>query len=220
VLADAIAQLTIYGADLSPAIGPWTWWKIFWAGVLIEGILKFCLFGEIFARAFQDYDSIARLSKYLITGVGTTLVLAAAILAAYAPQDSRFGIVSGTHLLEQTIYLVESGLVVFVFLFSAYFRLRLARPVFGICIGLAVSGCTHLAILATVANAGLPDSTRTTLDFVNMATYHACVLVWFYYLLAHGRSSTMSGDGPGPTVSVPEHNLEIWNQELERLLQR
>jgi len=51
------------------------------------------------------------------------------------------------------------------------------------------------------------------LDFANMATYHGCVLLWFYYLL-----------GPQPvavkSVAVlPDNNLDLWNRELERLLQ-
>jgi hypothetical protein len=52
------------------------------------------------------------------------------------------------------------------------------------------------------------------LDFLNMATYHVCVLIWFYSLLAPQKSATTS------TVLLPENNLDIWNRELERLLQQ
>src|SRR5579859_624614 len=163
----AIEQLTIYAADVTPAIDPKTWWYIFWIGLLVEGILKFGVIGEIFAHVFSAYASVANLSKLLIRGVGVVLVLAAAVAAAFAPQDSRFGIVSGAHLLEQTIYLTESGLLVFIFVFSAYFRLRLKRPVLGIALGLAVSACVHLATWAIAANGRLLDSRRVALDFVN-----------------------------------------------------
>ncbi|MGA7358541.1 MAG: hypothetical protein WCF73_18450, partial [Candidatus Sulfotelmatobacter sp.] len=52
------------------------------------------------------------------------------------------------------------------------------------------------------------------LDFVIMATYHVCVLIWFYYLLVPQRNAATSA------VPLPEHNLELWNRELERLLQQ
>src|SRR5208283_1754105 len=146
--------------------------------------------------------------------LGVVLVLAAALLAAYAPTDNTVGRIAGAHLLEQAIYLVESGLLLFIFLFASYFSLRLSRPVLGIALGLAVSGCVHLASWAMLANSDLADSRRTVLDFLNMATYHACVLMWFYYLLVPEKVVTKSA------VPLPENNLAVWNRELERLLQQ
>lgn len=213
-VASAVEQLTLYCCDVIPSVTARTWWEVFWVGLLVEGILKFALVGEIFAQAFDAYRSIARLGTRLIRTVGVTLVLAAAIAAGFAPRDSLFGIVSGAHLLQQAIYLIECGLLLFIFVFSAYFSVQLSRSVFGIAVGLAVSGCVHLATWAIIANGGLSDERRVLLDFVNMATYHVCVLVWFYYLLVPAKVAAKSA------VSVPEHTLEVWNQELERLLQQ
>ena len=36
------------------------------------------------------------------------------------------------------------------------------------------------------------------LDFVNMATYHVCVLIWFYYLLVPGKVCEQSLSIPLP----------------------
>ena len=211
-VAIAIEQLTIYVTDVIPAVSPETWWRVFWAGLMFEGLLKFALVGEIFAHIFDEYHSVAALGKFLIRAVGITLVLTAAIAAAYAPADSLFGIVSGAHLLEQTIYLIESGLLVFIFLFSAYFSLRPTRPILGIALGLAASACVHLATWGIVANGGLPESQRVILDFVNMAAYHFCVLIWFFFLLVPQKVALKSA------VALPENNLEVWNRELERLV--
>ena len=213
-VATAIEQLTIYATDVMPTVSPETWWRVFWAGLAVEGLLKFALVGEIFSHVFDDYSSVAKLGKFLIRALGILLVLTAALAAAYAPLDSLFGIVSGAHLLEQTIYLVESGLLLFIFLFSAYFSVRPTRPVFGIALGLAISACVHLATWGIAANSGLPPSKRVILDFLNMATYHACVLIWFYALLIPRKVAATSA------VPLPENNLDVWNRELERLLQQ
>ena len=109
--------------------------------------------------------------------------------------------------------MIECGLVFFLFVFAAYFRLTWNRAAFGIALGLGVSSCIHLATWAVAANGGLAQR-RYLLDFVNMATFHACVLMWFYYLLLPGKAATRSA------VRLPEHNLEVWNRELERLLQQ
>lgn len=221
-IVGALGQLIVYATDVIPSVTPGTWWLIFWAGLVIEGLLKFALIGEIFGHIFDPYPSLARIGKFLIRGVGAALVLAAALAAAYTPQDGLFGIVSGAHLLEQTIYLIEAGLLAFIFILSSYFHLSLIRPLFGIALGLSISACVHLATWAVIANGGWANSTRSRLDFLNMATYHVCVLIWFYYLLvpgeARGETRALSIDPPkGPSH---KEELELWNRELERLVKQ
>ena len=197
-------------------------WRVDWATLLIEGPLKFVLIGWVFAQIFGSYTSVVRLGRFLIRTVGILLVLTAAVAAAYAPEDSRFGIISGAHLLDQTIYLIESGLLVFIFLFAAYFGLKPTRPVFGIALGLAISSCVHLATWGIAANGGLSASGRVVLGFVDMATYHVCVLIWFYYLLVPATTISKPKDPPmGPPVpSSHEADLDVWNREVEKLVQR
>jgi hypothetical protein len=210
----AISELAVYAADVTPAITGWTFFRIVWAILIIEAVLKFALIGEIFARVFGSFASIARLGKLLIRAVSVVFALVATLAAAYAPQDGRFGIISGAHFLDQTIYLIESGLLVFIFLFASYFHLSWTRAVFGISLGLSISACVHLATWAILANGGLPDPKRVLLVFVNMATYHLSVVVWFYYLLIPQKVAVKCA------VPLPENNLAVWNRELERLLQQ
>jgi len=212
-IVGAIEQLVIYAADVIPSVAPGTWWLIFWAGLVVEGLLKFVLVGEIFAHILDPYPSLARAGKFLIRGVGTVLILAAALAAALTSKNGLFGIVSGAHLLEQTIYLIEAGLLVSIFALSSYFRLSPARPLFGIALGLSISACVHLGTWAVMANGGLPKE-RNLLDLLNMATYHVCVLIWFYYLLVPSRVA------PTVALPLPENSLEVWNRELERLVQQ
>jgi len=214
----AICELAVYAADVFPSVTPQFFWRVVWTSLVIEGALKFVVVGEIFEHIFGSYASVAQLGKVLIRAFGVVLVLAATLAAAYAPQDGRFGIVSGAHMLDQTIYLVESGLLVFTFLFSFYFRLSWTRAVFGITLGFSVSACVHLATWALLANGGLPVSKRTVLVFVNMFTYHVCVMIWFYYLLVPQKARVM------PKVPLadplPQEDLAVWNQEMERLIHR
>ena len=207
----AFAELAVYAADIAPSVTPLGFWLVDWTSLLIEGPLKFILIGAVFSQVFGSYVSVARLGKVLIRGFGIFLVLASAVAAAYAPKDGLFGIVSGAHILEQTIYLIEAGLLVFIFVLSGYFRLSFSRPLLGIALGLGISACVHLGTWAIMANAGLAAK-RVLLDFVNMGTYHVCVLIWFYYLLVPQKVVAR------PAVSLPEDNLAVWNRELERLI--
>jgi hypothetical protein len=212
-ILSSLGEFTVYVADLASSVTPEVWWRVFWAVLGIEGLLKFALIAEIFGKVVDSYSAIAKLGKFLIRAVGGALVLAAALLAALAPNDSRFGIINGAHLLQQAVYLLETGLLAFIFVFSWYFGVRMGRPIFGISIGLAISACVQLATWAIAANGVLPPTNRTVLDFVNMATYNGCVLIWFYYLLVHQNIVVK------PLLPPADSNLDLWNRELERLLQ-
>jgi hypothetical protein len=210
----SFGQLAVYAADILPSVAPMTFWRVEWGDLILEVVLKFALIGEIFALLFGSYASLAQLGKTLIRGAGIVLVFAAALAAAYARKNEFVGIISGANLLEQTTYLIECGILVSIFFFAAYFHLSWPRQVFGIALGLSVSACVHLASWALIDNGGLSHSTRISLTFLNMATYHLCVLIWFYYLLVPPKVVTKSA------VPLPENNLEIWNRELERLVQQ
>lgn len=210
----ALGDLAVFGADIAPFVSGPNFWRIDWANLLLESLLKFLVIGEVFSRVFAQYPSISRVSKVTVSVFGAALVLLAGLIAGFARGDNPLFLISGFHLLEQTVFIIESGLILFLFLFAAYFRLSWDRLSFGIFLGLGVSACVHLATWAVVANASPSEHARTLFDFVHMGTYHACVLMWFYYLLVPEKVVAKSA------VPLPENNLAVWNRELERLLQQ
>jgi hypothetical protein len=212
-IVSAIEQLTVYLADLLPSVSAETWYYTFGGGLLVEALIKFAVIGEIFGVLWGMYPSLAKLGRLLISGFGAALLFLATAVAAYTPENSANWMVSHVHIFEQTIYMIECGLILFVFGFAAYFKLRWSRPAFGIILGLGISACVHLATWALMATPHFSEAYSVRLVFLNMATYHVCVLIWFYYLLGPPKKIPRSG---GPPLS--EHRLEVWNQELERLL--
>lgn len=209
----AFGQFCLYAADLSPLISQTNFWRMDCGVLVLEGVLKALLIAEIFALTFGAYSSIAEVGKLSIRVLGAVLVFAATIMAATASGDSDVAIVSEAHLLEESIFLVETGLLVFIFLFAAYFRVKMPRPVLGISLGLAISSCVHLAGWAYIANVAPSNEVRLLIDYSKAAVYHVCILMWFYYLLVPQKQVAHL------TVPPPDHhNLEVWNQELERLL--
>jgi hypothetical protein len=215
-ILSSLSELAVYAADVLPSVNPYTYWQVNWAGLVVESVLKLVLIGEIFASVFGSYAAIARLGKTLIRGVSVVLLLAAVAAAAYAPPNNPNFFIYDFHLLEQTVYFVESGLLAFIFAFAFYFHLIWDRHAFGITLGLSISSCVHLASWAILDNLGLPEPKRIIFVFLNMATYHAVVLMWFYYLLVPAKENTKHLK---PLVPLPENNLEVWNRELERLIQ-
>jgi hypothetical protein len=208
----SIGQLLLYASDLVPFVSGDGYWYVDWADLALEAVLKFVLIGEIFAQVFGAYPSLARLGKLIIRGASGVLILAAVLADAYAPQSDAVRIIAAANLLEQTTFIVECGVLVAIFLFAAYFHLEWPRKVLGITLGLSFSACVHLATWAMIDNGGLPHSTRMVLVFVNMAAFHFCVMLWFYYLLVPGKVTVKAA------VPLPENTLDLWNRELERLV--
>lgn len=211
---EATEAITLYWMDVLPAVSGTTWWLTFCVGLVIEGFIRLAVLGELFFHLLRSRPAIAKVGGRLISCMGAVLVLLATLAAAYAPVDShQFAIGYRAHILQQTLYMIECGLILFLFLFTAWFKLTWDRATLGIGLGRGISSSVHLATWAVMANGGLPQS-RYLLDFLNMGTYHLCVLIWFYYLLVPQKSATKSA------VPLPENNLDIWNRELERLLQQ
>ena len=209
----AASGLIIFVADVLPSVSPLNFWRIDWICLVIESFLKFVVIGEVFSRVFSPYPTVSRIGAVLASAVGAALVLLSGAVAGLAHGDSTFRIVAGAHLLEQTVFFVESGLILFLFIFTAHFRLSWDRVSFGVLLGLGISACEHLATWAVIANASPSEPIVTLLDFVNMATYHFAILIWFYFLLIPGKVAVKSA------TELPENNLAVWNRELERLLQ-
>ena len=209
----AAGELAAFVADVTPSVSALNYWRIDWISLIVESFLKFIVIGEVFSRVFNPYPAVSRLGRNLVTGLGAVLVLLSGLVAGFAHGDSTFRIVAGAHILEQTVFMIESGLILFLFLFAAHFRLSWDRLSFGVLMGLGISACVHLATWSVIANASPSERVRTLFAFLIMASYHFCVLVWFYYLLIPGKVAVKS---PAP---LPESNLSLWNRELERLLQ-
>ena len=207
-------DLVRFVLDIAPWASAGTYWIAGWVAIIVESLLKFLVIGESFSRVLQLYPSLARLGKLLISGFGAILVLLAALAAAFSQDPSQTRLVAGFHVLAQTEYIIQFGLTVFVFVFVAYFKLTWDRLSFGILQGLGLASCVFLAFWAVLANTNLSQHGRTLLDFLGFATFHLYVLLWYYYVLVPRKVT------PRVAVSVPEHNLELWNRELERLLQQ
>src|SRR5215475_291667 len=111
----AIGEIMVFLADVAPSVSAENFWRIDWANLLIGTLLKFVLIGEVFSRVLNLYPSISRLGRILISGVGAALVFGASLIAAVSRGDSTMRLISGFHLLEQTVFIVALGLILFLF---------------------------------------------------------------------------------------------------------
>ncbi len=209
---ESVGGSVLYTIDVIPSFSGITFWWASLGFLIVEVFIKFIVVGEIFTHLLRRYPSLGRLAKVLISSLGIILVFTATIIAAYANQ-TPFWLVSTTRILGRSVSVVQCGLILFLFVFAAHFHLRWEHRVFGITLGFGIIASVYLAYWAVMTD-WLFGQKGYLFDFVIMTVYHACVLIWCYYLLVPHKVE------PTAISTLPEHDLEVWNDELERLLQR
>jgi len=178
---------------------------------VVSTILRFGLILEILRELTSNYAVLARVLKPFFRWVTVGLLIAALALAVYAGGDHSNRSWFVMNMLDRTALILQTGLLVGLFLFSRYLTLSWRNQVFGIALGLGVYAIVDLIAAAISSQSGFLHA--DLLDYVSMATYHCSVLIWMFYLLAPERSRSRD------MQDLPTHHeVEAWNQELERLL--
>jgi hypothetical protein len=207
LIYEGIEEIALYLIDVLRVGSYQFWWHSCFAGMLVEGLVKLAVVWEVCHHLTRHRKATARSSNRLLALTAVALIALSAFAAAHAPNVAKPLFVAQVHILAEMVYIVMSGLWLFTFLFAARFRLAWTRHDLGIALGGAISACVHLGTSGLFANNGrLPKG--YLLDFLNMATYHAVVLIWFYYLLpppALSLAATIHDENsPEKNTNAPE----------------
>jgi len=184
----------------------------YWPTLVLNAGLRFALLYEISAHVFHNYPAIEELARILYRWLAGFLILIAVGISAYTRTSDSHWFLTGSHVLNQGVDLVQIGLLLFIFVFSIYFKLSWRNYVYGIALGLGLYSSVDLATSAIRAAIG-PQPANYAFDFITMVTYHCCVVFWLVYMLAPEFSRRV-------VKNLPADNLKEWNSELERLLLR
>ncbi len=249
-VVQGIAGLALYLMSVGywyfkpPRVSGEFWWQANFVHLLIEVVLKFALIGEIFSQLLKPFPALSKLGKLMVRVVGPALVLTATWVVALSRPSQFFPVIANSHYLDLADFVIECGLLLFIFLFAAYFHLTWGRLAFGIALGRAIAASVQLGTWALWSNLPITIHQWLAADFVNLGVYHLSVLIWIYYVLTTPKTTlmdTLGEDGyhyddhdlSGPDSSgrnssghdsseedERQHDLVVWNRELERLLKR
>jgi hypothetical protein len=182
------------------------------ASSAVSTALRFGVIYEIFLHLFRNYPILSRLGKPMLRWATTGLLLAALTLAVYTGGNRFNQVMYLLNVLDRTASILQCGLLIALLSFAAYLGISLRSHVFGIALGLGIFASVELTNAAIRTHLGQAYSAY--LDYLTMATYHICVLIWIWYLWAPEKIPAKS------VQQLPEHNLETWNQELQRFIQQ
>jgi hypothetical protein len=208
-LFQVISEGTLFVLDHNAAVSGYQYWYVYWIGLTVSSALRFGIIWEICSNVFRKYPGLRRLNRFVFGWAIVVLLFLAIAIAAYAPEDGTFHILSRSRILDLSVNVMQSGLWLLLVGLSACFRLSWRSFAYGIAFGLGIFATVVLATQATRVWTGFVAG--YVFDFVNMAAYNCCAIIWLVYLLAPETSHRT-------VKELPENNLEQWNAELQRLL--
>jgi hypothetical protein len=185
----------------------------FAVGRAVDAALALAIVAEIFKKFMSSYPGLRDLGTKLFRWVTIVLLIVVVALAWFAPANGQGHLMSGFYVLARTVNTLLCGLIIVLFAFPKIFGLSWRSQVFGIALGLGIVASVSLATSA-IRSQVEPIARNQTVEIMDLITHTAflcSVLVWFGY--------SLTPEGASPTVkSLPKHDLETWNHELERLL--
>jgi len=181
-------------------------------GLGISTVIRFGVIYELFRHFFRQYPALDGLGRRLFRGATIALLLVAAGVAVLAPSKSPNFLLNATYATDRAVSVLQCGLLILLFSLSRYFALAWRSHAFGIALGLGIFASVELAASSVWLH--LAAFGNRAVNLFTMATYHLCVLIWMFYLLRPERATSYV------LTPVPEHNLEMWNSELQRLVHR
>jgi hypothetical protein len=182
------------------------------AGETISIVLRFAVVREIFSNVFRSYPTLNTFGTLLFRWATAVLVLVAVALVAYTSGNEMDRFTLTITVMGRAVSIVQCGLLVLLLLLSRFLSFTWRSYAFGIALGLGLFASLQLAITAIRAEVGITVATDL-FALLSMASYHCCVLFWLVTLLLPEKATSR-------VMGVPTHNLEHWNDALERLLRQ
>lgn len=202
----------LFAMDHSAAVSAEEYVRAYGWALAVSTALRFGIILEIFAHLSRNYPALNRLGRPLLRWLTVSLLATALGLAVYTVgNDANHPWWFAMYVLDRTASFLQCGLLLSLFMFSGYLGLSWRNYVFGIALGLGIFASVELAASAIRSQPGF--AYNGFLDFFTMGIYHGCVLIWMFYLLVPERT-------PYRVAALPAHDLDSWNQELQRLLQQ
>ena len=212
MLFTLVEFLTLLAVSLlpTPSLNLYRW--VLACGMGISSLLEFAVIYELASELIVSRSSLAATLRTLLRWVAAVLLLVVAVVSGVFSKISVEGVVNIVQVLDISSSVVRCGLLVVLFLFTRALQVSWRSRSAGIALGLGILASIELS------GAGLRGafgrSGFIAVDVLQMAGFHVCVLIWLAYLLLPERTPSFTGR------SLLETDLELWDQQLQRMVRR
>ena len=186
-------------------------WVLVWS-LGIGALLSFGVIYELVNQMILSRSTLAPVLRPVLRWSAAAVLLLTAIASARLAVTGVERVMNVFQVLDFSSSVLQVGLLVVLFLFSRVLRVSWRSFPVGIAVGFGILGCVELSAAALLSAFGA--GRYAAIDAVRLAAFHVCVLVWLGYLVFPEREPTFAGK------TLQKSELELWNQELQRMVQR
>lgn len=182
------------------------------AGTGIGSILELAVIYELANELLLSRSSLASVLRPVLQVTLALLVLGAAIGSGAFSGISVRRVTNVFEVIDFSSNLIEAGMVLALLIFARALRVSWHSWVAGIAVGFGISASIDLISAALRAEWGKRGFIAA--DLTQMAGFHVCVVIWLLSLFLADRTA------PFPDGKLKISDLELWDQELQRMVQR
>lgn len=186
-----------------------------WVLVCGMGIISFFQLAVIYELANElllSRSSLAGTLRGLLRWVAAALFLMVAIVAGMFQKISVQHVMNVLQVVDFSSSVIRCGLLMVLFLFTRALQISWRSRSAGIALGFGILACVEL--IGTGVRGAFGGSAFIAVDLLQMAGFHVCVLIWLAYLFLPERTPAFTGRG------LAESDMEIWDQQLQRMVSR
>jgi len=186
-----------------------------WTLVVGEGIgalLELGVIYELTSKLLLSRSAFGSVLRPVLQGILGLLVLGAAIGSGAFSWLSFQRLINIFEMINFSANFIEAGMVLALLIFARALRVSWHSWVAGVALGFGVSASITLVGAAVRAEWGNPAFIAA--DLTQMAAFHVSVVIWLVSLSLAERTSTF------PDGKLKISDLELWDQELQRMVQR
>ncbi len=195
---------------VSPLRYPWFFYTE-WSGDLLTAGLGLIVILEVYLHIFGSYELLRKWGPAIYRWAAAILLLLAALVAWQTRTADGSHVMFVLLVAKRSLRMVQTGLLVILFLCWAWLRMSRRRLEFGIALGYGVYAAIDLVNLAVRTEVG-PVGQKVVM-LVGDLSYLCPVAIWLAYVLAPQPADNMA-------ATVAMDNVEQWNRQLGELLRR
>jgi hypothetical protein len=179
-------------------------WILVW-GLGISSLLSFGVIYELVNHMILSRSTLAPTLQPVLRWSAAALLLLTAMASGRLAVTGVERVTNVFQVLDFSSSVLQVGLLTVLFLFSRVLRVSWRSFPVGI-------GCVELSAAAILPVFGA--RAYAAIDAVRLGAFHVCVLVWLGYLIRPERQPKFAGK------LLQKSELESWDQELQRMVQR
>lgn len=210
-ISELVQVLVLVPLSHQPNGGYPPYFYVGWTFTWVSAVFHFAVIYEVFQHLVKRYEAFQLVGRRLMHGAIVLFSIGAIGLAAIAPASDSVVLLREMLTLKVSLTAVQWALLFSVLGLAFYFRVAWPHRLFGIALGLGLYISLELGI--TTARAEMGMVANPSLAFAEITGYICTIFIWSYYLLVPEPVAAK-------TATVLNMDLEKWNQELLRLLQR